>query len=102
MLDGITRPVLTMNDSFSFSNLIECNAATLPFWKSNLLVSTLRGESVFRLALDSDNKVWGIERIEIGFRVRDIVQADNGDLYLLSDELNPRIRRYRLKSSVTN
>ena len=61
-------------------------ASAVPQWRGNLFVASLAGQALWRLTLDG-NRVVGQERLlfERGERLRDVVQAPDGSLYLLTD-----------------
>jgi cytochrome c2 len=53
-------------------------------WKNNLLVSSLKAQTLFRLQY-SEGRIQYVEPIWIGNRIRDLVELD-GNLYLLTDD----------------
>jgi aldose sugar dehydrogenase len=63
-----------------------------PRWKGNLLVGGLRCQCVARLTLDGE-KVVDEERLTIAARVRDVRQAPDGAVYVVTDERDGRILR---------
>ena len=93
---GMTPPVLHWTPSIAVSGMAfvgdEANAnaklgdAKFAKWKGNLLVGALAGQMLVRLVLAGD-KVVSQERLferQIG-RIRDVRQAPDGNIYLLSD-----------------
>jgi cytochrome c2 len=54
-------------------------------WAGDLLVATLKAESIYRIRLNA-GRVLYVERIWIGERIRDIVEADDGTLILWTDD----------------
>jgi glucose/arabinose dehydrogenase len=64
----------------------------IPAWKGNLLVSGLSSEALVRLTLDGET-VKGEERIPMGARIRDVAQAPDGSVYLLTDEDDGKVLR---------
>ena len=59
-----------------------------PEWKGDLLVGALSFEMVSRLHRDAKGKILGEERMlegEFG-RIRDVVEAPDGAVWLLTDE----------------
>jgi hypothetical protein len=84
------KPFMSWTPAIGISNLIFLNNVQFPLWENNLLISSLRGKSLFRLKYDND-KVYFIEEIPVGYRIRDIVQNQlNGDIYLLTDPQGSR------------
>jgi aldose sugar dehydrogenase len=69
--------------SIGVSNLIEV-AKFNERWDGDLLVTSLRGESLHRLRLDGERVLYE-ERLEIGQRIRDIGQAADGTIWLWTD-----------------
>jgi glucose/arabinose dehydrogenase len=62
-------------------------------WKGDLLASGLASEAIVRLELDGE-KVIGEERLFQGEgRIRDITEAPDGALYVLTDETNGKVLR---------
>jgi cytochrome c2 len=81
--DGYQPPVFAWMPSIGVSNLI----AVANFderWDGDLLVTSLRAESLFRLRLEGERVLYE-ERLEIGERIRDIAQASDGTIWLWTD-----------------
>ena len=55
-----------------------------PAWQGDALVASLRGQSLIRVEVDGTGAVEA-ERIELGARLRDVAQAPDGSIYLLTD-----------------
>lgn len=53
-------------------------------WKNNALIGGMSVEMIIKLTLEG-NKVISEERIPIGKRVRDLIQAPDGSIWLLTD-----------------
>ena len=64
----------------------------IPAWKGNLLIGGPTSQGLVRLTLDGE-KVTGEERIPMGTRIRDVAQAPDGSVYLLTDENNGEVLR---------
>lgn len=56
-----------------------------PAWKGQLLVGAMKAQQVVRLELDGE-RVTAEHRHDVGARVRDVRQAPDGWVYLLTDE----------------
>ena len=71
--------------SIGISNLkyVEKNNL-LNLWEGNFLISSLRAKSIYRMQMDQEKRVIGIEKIELDFRIRDI-EIINGKIYTLED-----------------
>jgi glucose/arabinose dehydrogenase len=70
--------------SVGISSLLEVRGATFARWEGDLLIGSLRAESLFRVRLRGDNVSY-VERIPIGRRVRDIIQGEDGRILMWSD-----------------
>lgn len=82
---GFTRPVYAWTPSIGISNLIRVAGPMFPLWDGDLLVASLsglgNGMAVFRVRLREGRAV-SSERMEMGHRVRDLVQLPGGHLAL--------------------
>jgi glucose/arabinose dehydrogenase len=69
----------------------------IPGWKGSLLIAGLSSQALVRLTLDGEKvtgeKVTGEERIPMGTRIRDVAQAPDGSVYLLTDEEDGKVLR---------
>jgi cytochrome c2 len=77
-------PVHAWMPSVGISSLVELGGREFPDWEGDLLVASLNGRSVFRIRLDSVRAVYS-ERIEVGYRIRDLVEDPEGRLILYAD-----------------
>ena len=68
----------------------------IPAWQGNLLIGGLSSEALVRLTLDGE-AVKAEERIPMGARIRDVAEAPDGSVYLLTDEDDGKILRLTLK-----
>ncbi|MDH6234338.1 glucose/arabinose dehydrogenase [Mesorhizobium soli] len=66
-----------------------------PEWKNDLLVGALKFELIARLTRDEQGKITGEERMFKGAfgRIRDVREAPDGSIWLLTDEENGQIIR---------
>jgi aldose sugar dehydrogenase len=64
-------------------------------WRGNLLIGGLSSQALVRLTLDGE-KVTGEERIPMGTRIRDVAQAPDGSVYLLTNETDGKVLRLTL------
>jgi glucose/arabinose dehydrogenase len=58
----------------------------------------LSSQAIVRLTLDGES-VTAEERIPMGARIRDVVQAPDGSVYALTDEQDGKILRLTLENS---
>ena len=70
----------------------------IPAWRGNLLIGGLSSEAIIRLTLDGE-KVVAEERIPMGMRIRDVIQAPDGSVYALTDADDGKILRLTLENS---
>ena len=80
-----TRPVYSWIPSVAPSQLVKYEGDEFSLWNGDLIVTTLRDESLRRLRIES-NTVLVDERIEIGRRVRDIMLLEDGRILLSLDD----------------
>ena len=82
--DGYTQPVFAFVPSPGISNLIRIKGTGFPVWKDDLLVASLKAGKLFRVALDA-NRAVVVEPIEIGSRLRDLVEGSDGRVVIWAD-----------------
>lgn len=64
----------------------------MPEWRGSALIGGLSAEGVVRVAIDG-GEVANETRIELGARIRDVEQAPDGSVYVLTDDGDGKIRR---------
>jgi len=77
-------PVKAWTPVISPSGLAFYTGTRFAEWRGNALIGGLSSQALIRLTVDG-TKVTGEERIEMGKRIRDVVQAPDGSVLLLSD-----------------
>lgn len=82
-----TDPEFYFNPSIGISEMIFYEDKMFKRWTSNLLVSSLRDESIYRIQYDKNLKKFiSSERIYIGKRIRDlIIDDDDGSIWIMTD-----------------
>jgi glucose/arabinose dehydrogenase len=80
----LEAPKLWWNPSISPGGMIYYSGAMFPAWRGSLLIAALSGEAIVRVALDGD-KATPAAQWPVGMRVRDLVQAPDGAVWLLED-----------------
>ncbi len=83
--DGFEAPVFAWTPSIAISNLIAIDGHQFPLWQNDLIIGSLKGQSLFRVRVRQERAVY-VERIGIGERIRDITQMPDGRIALLADE----------------
>jgi glucose/arabinose dehydrogenase len=78
-----TMPVRSWNPVISPSGLIFYRGSLLP-WRGNAVMGGLSSRAIVRLTLNRTN-VTGEERIAMGRRIRDVIEAPDGALLVLTD-----------------
>ena len=79
---GFAQPVYAWVPSIGISAAIVSDSQQFALWKDDLLIASLKDQSIFRTRL-SENRVVYAERIYIGSGIRDMVQTDDGSIALL-------------------
>lgn len=82
-----TRPIYSWVPSVAPSAILRYEGAEFSLWNGDLLVTTLRDQSLRRLRL-VDNHVLMDERIEVGSRIRDLIVLADGKLLASLDDGN--------------
>ena len=74
--------------------MIFYSGIAFPGWKANLFVGGLAATSLVRLELEGD-KVVHEERLlkGLGYRIRDVAQAPDGTIYVITDENDGKVLR---------
>lgn len=90
---GMEQPVYKWVPSIATCGFIFYTGDKFPQWKNNILLASLREQSLVRLVVEKD-KIVKEERMlakEIGERLRHVVQGPDGLVYLITDESNGKI-----------
>jgi cytochrome c2 len=82
---GFTEPVHAFVPAVAISNLIQVGGEQFPRWEGDLLIGSLRKESLYRVRV-RENRVIYVESIFLGKRVRDLVEAPDGRILVWSDD----------------
>lgn len=82
--DGYQQATFVWVPSIGISNLVRIEQARFPVWKADLMIASLHGHALFRIRLLGDRVMYS-EPIEIGERIRDIVEGRDGRLVLWTD-----------------
>jgi cytochrome c2 len=82
--DGYQQPIYAWIPSIGVSNLIRVEHDRFPVWKGDLLVGSLHAHSLYRIRL-LDQRVVFAEPIEVGERIRDMVEGKDGRIVLWTD-----------------
>jgi glucose/arabinose dehydrogenase len=86
----LAAPIYYWNPVISPSGMTFYTADAIPAWKGSLLIGGLSAQALVRLTLAGE-KVTGEERIPMRARIRDVRQAPDGSIHLLTDEDDGKI-----------
>ena len=79
------EPVFSWLPSVGVSNLIELEGEEFPEWAGDLMVASLNGQSLFRIRA-RERRVLYAERLQVGGRLRDLVQDSRGRVLVWRDD----------------
>lgn len=77
-------PLKSWNPAISPSGMAFYTGNLFPAWRGGVLLGGLSGQALVHLTL-TDNKVSAVERIDMQRRIRDVIQAPDGAVLLLTD-----------------
>jgi glucose/arabinose dehydrogenase len=91
---GVTPPIYQWTPVIAPSGMIFYSGEAFPQWKGNLFVGGLAAGALVRLVLDGDRIVHE-ERLlaNRGERIRDVAQAPDGSILVITDESNGKLLR---------
>jgi aldose sugar dehydrogenase len=92
--EGMEQPVYYWRPSIAPSGMSFYTADLFPAWKGNLLVGALAGRALHRLVLDGE-RITAEEVLikDLGERIRDVRQAPDGAVLLVTDSADGRVLR---------
>ncbi|MBA4141302.1 MAG: PQQ-dependent sugar dehydrogenase, partial [Segetibacter sp.] len=92
--DGMEQPIYYWNPAIAPSGATFYTGSLIPEWKGNLFAAALAGQHISRLII-KNNKVVGEERLLLDQhqRMRDVKQAPDGALWVITDADNGRLIR---------
>ena len=83
-----TEPLYSWTPSIAISQGLEYFGDEFSIFNNDLLVGSLKAQSIFRIRLDKNNIIRNIEKIFINERIRDLILLDSGKILILSDSGN--------------
>jgi glucose/arabinose dehydrogenase len=89
----MTRSVRSWTPVIAPSGALFYSGAMFPAWRGSLLAGGLATQSLIRLVLDGDRRVGVEERVFMGRRIRDLAQASDGSLFVITDDKNGDLLR---------
>lgn len=92
---GYEQPLFYWDPSIAPSGLVIYQGDMFPEWKGDLLIGALKSQLVSRLDRDEKGVILGEERLFKGTfgRIRDVAEAPDGSIWLLTDARNGQIIR---------
>jgi cytochrome c2 len=100
---GYQAPIFAWVPSIAVTSLLQVKGFDQR-WDGDLLVASLKGQSLFRLRLDGTSVLYS-EAIWIGQRIRDIAQTQDGTIVLWTDDTELQfvsVDRQRLEHNERN
>jgi glucose/arabinose dehydrogenase len=88
----LQAPVRSWSPVISPSGAIFYTGALFPAWRGHMLVGGLSSRSLIRLAIDGE-RVAVEERIDMKRRIRDVIQAPDGALLVIVDDVKGDLLR---------
>ena len=85
--EGYVTPMYAWVPSIGASSLVRLQLDAFPLWKDDLLVASLHAKRVFRIHLEEQRPVFA-EPLEIGERIRDIIEGPDGQILMWTDTYN--------------
>ncbi len=82
--DGFLHPTFAWVPSPALSAIAVNDERHFPLWEDDLLIASLKDQSLFRVRRHG-TEVQYVERIEVGYRIRDLTFMPDGRIALLSD-----------------
>lgn len=83
--DGFEKPIYAWIPSIATSQLAIVEKPLFASWQGDLLVTSLRAQTVFRVRVEDGRAIFA-EPIPVGHRIRDIVEAGDGSVVMKTDD----------------
>jgi aldose sugar dehydrogenase len=92
--EGMEQPIHQWTPSIAPSGMLFYTGDAFPAWRGNLFIGALAGRYLARLELDGE-KVMAEEKLlaGLGARIRDVRQAADGSIWLLTDHHDGKVLR---------
>lgn len=85
--DGYDHPVFAWLPSIAPTNIIEIkDGERFKLWKGDLIIGSLRDQSLQRMRIEGDSRVVYNEVIRFDHRIRNLTTLDDGRIVLITDE----------------
>ena len=93
------HPTFAWVPAIAVSNLIGVEGDLFPSWKNDLLIGSLKSKTLFRLQMYKDRVIYS-EPIKINYRIRDLIQTPNGEIFIWTN--GQHLIRLRSKNPTPN
>ncbi len=90
--DGFEAPTVWWNPSVSPGSLMIYSGSMYPQWQGDAFIGALSGQALIRVDLDG-TRASQAEQWDLGDRVREVEQAPDGSIWLLTDGAGGRLLR---------
>jgi len=85
--NGYEKPIFSWGHTWAVSQLIVYKSNYFNKWNDNIITSSLAAQTLTRMVFNKEKKsIIYFENILIGKRIRDIIEAPNGQIVLLTDQ----------------
>jgi aldose sugar dehydrogenase len=91
--EDLAAPVRSWAPVIAPSGALFYSGAMFPAWRGSLLAGGLATQSLIRLQLDGEKRVGVEERLFMGRRIRDVLQAPDGAILVIVDAKNGDLLR---------
>ena len=91
--EDLTRAVRSWTPVIAPSGALFYSGSMFPGWRGSMLAGGLATQSIIRLQMDGDQRVGVEERVFMGRRIRDLAQAPDGSLFVITDARNGELLR---------
>lgn len=95
--DGFNQSATFRTPAIAPSGLTIYKGSAFPALKGKAVIGALRGKALVIAAINADGTVNEVDRIELGFRVRDVRSGSDGSIWVVEDAENGRIFKVRPK-----
>ena len=85
-------PAISWNPVIAPGDFIFVSGKAFPAWQGQALIAAMGTAGLVRVAIDGD-KAREIERIDLGNRIRDIVEAPDGSIWVIEDGEGAKLRK---------